>query len=164
MLSRFASRRSSWILLAMVATATLAYGTLDDDSLRTNAERSADLASTIACPTCDGQAASDSNAPAAVQVRAEIKRLVDAGYSDGEIRSEMVASYGEFIDLSPSKSGFVGTVWIVPFVAAGLAIGGLVIAFGRWRAMGVVAEATAEDKALVAQARDERAGGDPVDG
>jgi cytochrome c-type biogenesis protein CcmH len=155
-LNRFASRRLSWILLAVVATVALVYAASDGGGTPTNEERAAALASRIACPKCDGQAASDSNVAAAVEVRAEIKRLVDEGRSDDEIVALMVASYGEFVDLSPSTRGWVGVVWIAPFLVIGLAAGGLAIAFGRWRAMGALPPATADDEALVARAIGER--------
>jgi cytochrome c-type biogenesis protein CcmH len=146
-------RRVSWTLMAVVAVAALVFGATDDRGPQSDAERVAELASTIACPQCSGQPVNDSNAPIAEIIRAEIKQSVDAGMTDAEIRNVFVERYGEWVDLTPSRSGLTGMVWVMPFLVIGAATGALALAFSRWRGMSrSVVSATDEDRRLVADA------------
>ena len=145
-------RQLSWLALALVFAGALAYGSIDDGGRRTDAERAAALARTIACPQCSGQPVSDSNAAVAAAIRTEIKIQVDEGRSDAEIRAYMRSTYGEWVDLEPARSGLTATVWILPFLATGVAVAGLALAFARWRGSGGPLEANAADRELVARA------------
>jgi cytochrome c-type biogenesis protein CcmH len=153
MLSLGSSRRLSRLALVTVAIVALAYGSLDDGGSQTNEERAAALSTTIACPTCNGQSAADSNAPAALAIRAEVKRLIDEGRTNEEIRGLMVEAHGEAVDLSPSTGGLIGLVWIAPFLVIGVGVAALALAFSRWRAMSDGQRATPEDEAMVAEAQ-----------
>lgn len=153
-------RRVSWTLMAVVAVAALVFGATDDRGPQSDAERVAELASTIACPQCSGQPVNDSNAPIAEIIRAEIKQSVDAGMTDAEIRNVFVERYGEWVDLTPSRSGLTGMVWVMPFLVIGAATGALALAFSRWRGMSrSVVSATDEDRRLVADALDSTTAG-----
>jgi cytochrome c-type biogenesis protein CcmH len=146
-------RRVSWTLMAVVAIAALAFGATDDRGPQSDAERVAALAGTLACPQCSGQPVNDSNAPIAEIIRAEIKQSVDAGMTDAEIRNVFVERYGEWVDLTPSRSGLTGMVWVMPFLVIGAAVGALALAFSRWKGMSrSVVSATDEDRRLVADA------------
>lgn len=147
-------RRLSWALLLAVAAVALVFGATDDPGPVTGAERAAALSATIACPQCDGQPVSESNAPIAVEIRTNIKRQVDDGLSDGEIRASYVAAYGEWVDLQPSSKGLTGVVWIAPFLVIGVAAGGLALAFSRWSRESTMQVATAADHELVDELRD----------
>lgn len=149
MLSSRRLRALSWALMALVGIGALAYGMVDDGAPNSNAERAAAVAASIACPECDGQPVSESNATIAEIIRAEIKTQVDAGYTDAEIRQVYVDRYGEWVDLSPSSSGLTGVVWVAPFLVTGAALGGLALAFSRWRSDVSDQHASAEDLALV---------------
>lgn len=142
--------------MAIVFVAALVFGSVDDGGPATDAERAADLAASIACPQCSGQPVSESNAPIAEIIRTEIKQQVDAGLTDAEIRAVYVARYGEWVDLNPSRTGLTSVVWIAPFLAVGLGVGGLALAFSRWKGLAADQHATAADEALVAEARQER--------
>ncbi len=146
-------RALSWILMACVATVALAYGATADRGPQTDAERAAALAASIACPQCAGQPVSESNAPIAEVIRTEIKQQVDAGLTDAEIRAVYVARYGEWVDLTPARSGLTGVVWVAPFLVIGAAVGALALAFARWRGPDAEVRASADDIALVEAAR-----------
>ena len=149
MLSSRRLRALSWALMALVGIGALAFGMVDEGAPTSNAERAAAVAGTIACPECDGQPVSESNATIAEIIRAEIKTQVDQGYTDAEIRQVYVDRYGEWVDLSPSSSGLTGVVWIAPFLVTGAALGGLALAFSRWRTDMTDQHASIEDIALV---------------
>ena len=131
MLVKVKPRTLSWVLLALVSLVALLFGSFDSGDPETSSERAASLAATIACPQCSGQPVSESSAPIAQVIRAEIKEQVDQGRSDSEIRAYYVEQYGQWVNLNPSSSGFDSLVWISPFLVVGIALGGLVLAFSR---------------------------------
>lgn len=146
-------RRLSWGLMAAVFVVALAYGATADRGPQSDQERAAELSSTIACPFCDGQPVSESNAPIAEEIRTQIKQQVDDGLTDKEIRQVYVDRYGEWVDLTPSRSGLTGVVWIAPFLVIGAAVGAMALAFARWRGPDAAPQATQADIDLVAEAR-----------
>ena len=106
MLVKIKPRTLSWVLLALVSLVALLFGSFDAGDSETPSERAASLAATIACPQCSGQPVSESSAPIAQVIRAEIKEQVDQGRSDSEIRAYYVEQYGQWVNLNPSSSGF----------------------------------------------------------
>ena len=131
MLVRIKPRTVSWVLLALVTIVALLVGSFDAGDSETPSERAASLAASIACPQCSGQPVSESSAPIAQVIRAEIKEQVDQGRSDSEIRAYYAEQYGQWVNLNPSASGFDSLVWIAPFLVVGIALGGLTLAFSR---------------------------------
>jgi cytochrome c-type biogenesis protein CcmH len=117
--------------MSVVFLVALVFGTLDSKDTKTGAERAAALASTIACPQCSGQPVSESSAPIAQVIRAEIKEQVDQGLSDSEIKGIYIQRYGEWVSLNPSSKGFDSIVWIAPFLIIGIALGGVTLAYSR---------------------------------
>lgn len=114
-------------------------------------DRAAAIAATLRCPVCQGLSVKDSDSSTARDLRADIRRRVDAGQSDAEIRSAYVARYGEWILLRPRREGFGAVVWIVPPIAAAAASAGLVVALSRWRRLD--RPPTEEDRQLIDRAR-----------
>lgn len=133
------------------AVAALATGAGGDDGPPSPAAWTARLSADVRCPTCEGLSAAESAAPAAAAVRQEIRRRVDAGESDSEIRAFLVSRYGKDIVLTPEGTGAAALVWVLPVMAVVLGAGGLAFTFRRRRASGTAA-ATAEDRRLVEQA------------
>jgi len=149
----------SWVLMAIVAVAVLIVAATGDEGPQSDGERVSQLASTIRCPQCRGQSVSESNVTIAREIRADIRTRVAAGESDDEIRQVYIDRFGRSVVLTPDATGFTGLVWIVPVVAAGLALAAVSLAFQRWRAEAAeIAEATDEDRELVAKLRAERHG------
>jgi len=131
MLTLSKSRAISWFTMMAVFLAALIFGTLDSKTTETPAERAASLASTIACPQCSGQPVSESSAPIAQVIRAEIKEQVDQGLSDSEIKAIYIQRYGDWVNLNPSSKGFDSIVWIAPFLIIGIGLGGITLAYSR---------------------------------
>jgi cytochrome c-type biogenesis protein CcmH len=123
----------SWAACAVVLVGSLGFGVFGDRTPRTDAERVRALAESVACPTCQGQSVASSNSPAAVNIRNEIARLVDAGRSEEEIVARITTQF-EGSSLVPESSGVVGLVWVIPVVATVAAAAGLVAVFRRWSA------------------------------
>lgn len=143
-------KRASWIALGVVLAAALFIGSRGDGSPPTDGQRTRQIASAIRCPTCRSQSAADSDSPAAVAIRDEILRRVQAGQTEGEIRAFLVSRYSNDILLDPPKHGVSGLVWALPVLAAAAGAAGLALAFRRWRPRR--RHASDEDRALVEEA------------
>lgn len=135
-------------LIAVVVTALVIGGAGRSDGPRTPAARTVAIAGDLRCPVCQGLSVADSRTPTADAMREEIRRRVDAGESDAQIRASFVARYSKEILLRPETSGVSALVWILPVVALLSALGGLAFAFRRWRRQPTLV-ATDEDRALV---------------
>ena len=125
-------RWGAWCVLLVVVIGALIVGT-QDSGAKTDTERVQSIAKSVRCPTCRGQSVADSDAPAAANVRRDIERRVAAGQSDDDIRSALAARFGDSILLTPPRDGVAGLVWVLPVIALVAAIGGITLAFRRWR-------------------------------
>lgn len=90
-------------------------------------ERFRTLAAELRCLVCQNQTLADSNADLAVDLRNEVLRQMAAGKDDAQIKSHLVARYGEFVLYRPTFSLRNLALWAGPAVL--LAIGATVL----WR-------------------------------
>ena len=125
--------RLLWPLLLIVAAATLVVAEVAERPSLTNADRAHELAQEFACPVCAGQSVAESDVPIARTIRASIASMVDGGATDDDIRTMLVARFGEDIDYTPSGSGLIGLVWVLPVVAVVLAVALATAAVRRWQ-------------------------------
>lgn len=151
------ARLVGWVAMAVLLAGALFVGVTDTGDARSPEARERDIASSVACPVCDGQSAADSDANAARGVRSYIAARIAEGAGDDDIRAELADRFGDEILLTPGRSGLAGLVWILPVVALVVAFAGLALAFRRWRTTGTV-RASDADRMLVRQARSEGAG------
>ncbi|MGY2065143.1 cytochrome c-type biogenesis protein CcmH [Blastococcus sp. SYSU DS0619] len=121
-----------------------------------------EIATGLRCPTCAGESAADSAAPAARGMRAVIADQVAAGESPEEIRAWFVARYGEWILLDPPREGVGWALVVLPGVAL---VGGLVavgVLVSRRRPAGPTAlsdtDRRAAEAAVAAARRDQLSG------
>ena len=79
----------------------------------------------LRCLKCTGETVADTPAMFAVDIRRQVREMVQAGRSDSEIRTYMVERYGEVILLRPSWSIRNAWLWLTPafFVLGGLWVG-----------------------------------------
>ncbi|HEV2361501.1 MAG TPA: cytochrome c-type biogenesis protein CcmH [Acidimicrobiales bacterium] len=126
---RVAHSRGAWTLLAALAVALLAIGSVHGSA--SQAARVSHLDSVIKCPSCEDLSIAQSNAPLAVGLRAEVAAKVAAGESDATIEAEVVAAYGPSILLVPPSHGVDALVFVLPVAALAVAlpVAGVVI----WR-------------------------------
>jgi cytochrome c-type biogenesis protein CcmH len=116
------------------------------------------IAAQMKCMQCVGESVANSQAPLAIQMRAEIMRQMRAGKSDDEIYNYFADRYGQEVLLNPSGSGFASLVWIVPVVVVAVGLMGVGLAVTRRRRGGGTVAVSDEDRELVARART----GDPT--
>jgi cytochrome c-type biogenesis protein CcmH len=86
--------------------------------------RTEDVASLLRCPVCQGLSVADSPATTALNMKAEVKELLAAGYDQEQILAYFERSYGEFVRLKPPLRGVNWIVWLAPLAAllAGAAV------------------------------------------
>jgi cytochrome c-type biogenesis protein CcmH len=110
----------------------------DDPELEADVRK---LARQLRCPTCQALSIADSPSELAREMEGVIRQRLQAGMTPEEVRESFVASYGEWVLLSPNPSGFNLLVYFLPLVV--LLIGGVIIFVGvrRWLLNPTVEEA-----------------------
>ena len=69
----------------------------------------------LICPTCHETLAA-STSPIADRMRSFIRQRIAAGDTESEIKSKLVAQFGESVLAAPPKSGFNLLAWLLPLV------------------------------------------------
>ena len=141
-----------WAALAAVVAASLVVGIRGDETGPGPAAQADRVAADLRCPVCQGLSVKDRDSPTARDIRADIRRRIDAGETPDEVRQAYVGRYGEWILLRPRSSGFEALVWAVPAAAVAGGSVALGAAFYKWRRRGGVRPPTEEERALVAAA------------
>jgi cytochrome c-type biogenesis protein CcmH len=82
------------------------------------------------CLKCQGETVADTSAMFAVDIRRQVREMVQSGRTDQEIRQYMVDRYGELILLKPLWTWANSWLWFAPGL---FLLGGIAIA---WRILG----------------------------
>ena len=107
--------------------APYAYQQLKDPAQEARAKA---LMEELRCLVCQGQSIADSDAPLAGDMRHEVRSKIAAGESPAEIKTWLVARYGNWVSYDPPFDGATALLWLGPLLF--LALGGW-LAFGRFR-------------------------------
>jgi cytochrome c-type biogenesis protein CcmH len=91
-----------------------------------------EVASQLRCVVCQSLSVADSPSETANQMRGIIRERLAAGDSPEQVRAYFVTKYGDWILLSPPRSGFTLLVWVVPFVALAIGLVLVVVTVRRW--------------------------------
>lgn len=145
------SRRLTWGLLGVVLVVALAVGSRGQSGPPTEDQRVSRITSVVRCPTCRGLSAAQSDAPSAEAIRDEVRRRVQAGETDAQVKGYLVSRYGEDILLQPEAEGVGLVVWVLPLIGVIVAVGGLVVVLRR-RGVRSGPKVSDADKALVEEA------------
>ena len=89
--------------------------------------RTAEVASLLRCPVCQGLSIGDSPSAMAQNMKAQVRDLLARGYAQDQILSYFESSYGQFVLLEPKKIGVNWLVWLAPLGA--LLLGAVVVFF-----------------------------------
>ena len=114
------------------------------------ASRTDRIANSFKCPTCQGLSVAQSKANTAKAIYAEIQRQVEAGQTDGQIRTYLVSRFGEQQLLRPETTGIGSIAWIAPVVVLVTAFGLLLMKFRQTKITPV--EVSEADRNRVADA------------
>lgn len=74
------------------------------------------LAQELRCLVCQNQTIADSNADLAVDLRRVVRAQILEGKSDRDIKSYLVARYGDFVLYNPPVQGNTTLLWFGPFL------------------------------------------------
>lgn len=109
--------------LAVLGTAQAAIDTYEFAS-EAERERYRNLVEELRCPKCQNQNIADSDAPIAMDLRAQIYRMLEEGQSNQQIIDYLVSRYGDFVLYKPPVTARTLLLWYGP---AGLLVGGFVL-------------------------------------
>jgi len=148
-LNKRLKRWPGWAVLGIVVVVALVFGATRSRGPLTEDDRTNNIAQQLACPTCAGESVYESQAPAAINIRQQIKKMIETtAFSDNQIISVIETNYDAKTQLVPKGTGFDAVVWALPVVVLVCSIAGLTLAFRRWkRATDTVP--TDDDRALV---------------
>lgn len=117
-------RRAVWLatllLVAMSAAAIDAEAPLPDPAMQSRYER---LARELRCLVCQNETIADSTAPLAADLRRELRRMIEAGQSDEQVRGFLTARYGDFVLYRPPVTGRTWLLWAAPALLLLVALG-----------------------------------------
>jgi len=89
------------------------------------------LAVELRCLVCQNQTIADSHADLAVDLRKQIREMLQQGRSDAEIRSYMTDRYGDFVLYKPPFKATTALLWAGPPVLLVAALAGLFLMLRR---------------------------------
>ncbi len=110
--------------------APYAYNQLQDPRLEAEAS---ELMHTLRCLKCQSQSIADSDAPMAGDMRHQVRSRILAGESPGQIRSWLIARYGDYVSYEPEVSATTWPLFAVPVLVILIVGGVLVRRLGRRR-------------------------------
>jgi len=87
--------------------------------------RTMEISSELRCPVCQGLAIGDSPSIMAANMKAQVRELLERGYTEPQILNYFEKSYGQFVLLKPKFQGVNSLVWIMPVLV--LAIGAVLV-------------------------------------
>jgi cytochrome c-type biogenesis protein CcmH len=96
----------------------------------------------VRCLKCQNQSIKDSNAFLAADLKREIRRMLEEGKTDDEIKDFLVERYGEFALYRPRTTGKTLILWLAPVL---LLLGGAVV---LWRVLQRRAALPVDDEPL----------------
>ena len=104
---------------------------LADTALETRARN---LSKELRCMVCQNQSIDDSEAPLAHDLRVLVRERLQAGDSDTQVISFVVARYGEFVLLRPQLAWHTAALWGLPPAALLIGVAAILIVLRRRRA------------------------------
>ena len=111
------------LLLALAFAACLGASAIDafDFADAETAARYQHLIASLRCPKCLNESLASSAAPIAVDLRRTVRRLIEEGRSDADIRAHLQARYGDFVLYDPPFKPSTWLLWLSPLALAGVA-------------------------------------------
>lgn len=92
-----------------------------------------DVEDEVMCPVCGTPLELATEAPQAERQRELVERLIADCRSKEQIKTRLVAEFGDGVLAQPGDEGFDLAAWVVPILALALGGGALGLAALRWR-------------------------------
>ena len=105
------------------------------------ADRMHRLTQDLRCLVCQNESLADSHAPLAMDLKREIRGMMERGDSDVQIRGFLTQRYGDFVNYRPAFRASTLLLWLGPLLL--LSAGGFIV----WRTVRTRASGAAEDGA-----------------
>jgi len=112
---------SAVVMAATVMLLPAAAHAIDADTPIADREKAAlyeRLTEEVRCLVCQNQTVADSTAPLAADLRREIRKMVESGRSESEIKQFLTERYGDFVLYKPRFSGLSLLLWLAPVLLA----------------------------------------------
>lgn len=100
-----------------VPPAEYAYRQLPDARAEAQAQA---LMETLRCLVCQGQSIADSDAALAGDMRSLVRRRIAGGETPDEVRTWLIARYGDWVSYDPPLSPATWPLWAAPLALLGL--------------------------------------------
>jgi len=75
-----------------------------------------EISDELRCLVCQNQTIADSNAPLAVDLKNQVRDMVESGQSQADIIDYMVERYGNFVRYRPPMNASTMLLWVGPFL------------------------------------------------
>ncbi len=107
-----------WLMLASMLMVPAAWAIDPSEALEDPQQQALYLSITheVRCLVCQNQPISDSTAPLAADLRREIRRMIEAGQTEADIKNFLVERYGNFILYKPLFRSWNLVLWLGPVV------------------------------------------------
>jgi len=89
------------------------------------------ISSELRCLVCQNQTIADSHAELAVDLRAQVREMLQAGKTDQQITDYMTARYGDFVLYRPPFKALTALLWIGPAAMVLIGLGALFVVLRR---------------------------------
>lgn len=99
------------LCLPLVATAIDPTESMADPAQQ---EAYLEITKEVRCLVCQNQSIADSTAPLAADLRREIRRMIEEGQSEADIKDYLVDRYGDFILYKPRFRSWNLLLWLGP--------------------------------------------------
>lgn len=127
-------RSLAGVLLALVATFSLAAIDVYQFDTETQEQRFHVLVEQLRCPKCQNQSISDSDADIARDMRAQVANMIREGRTDDEIVDFFTQRYGDFVNYKPPLQPETVLLWLGPGVIFLLGVMLVIMQIRRGRA------------------------------
>lgn len=128
----------------------------DDPALE---ERYRELGQQLRCPKCQNQSVGDSDSPIALDLRREIRAMLEQGMSNQQIKDFLQQRYGDYILYQPRLQRSTVLLWALPVAILLLGLG-TVFLIARRQKQKPTSAAVLDEAALEALLHKERDGAD----
>ncbi len=89
------------------------------------------ITSELRCLVCQNQTIADSHAELAVDLREQVREMLQAGKTDQQITDYMTARYGDFVLYRPPFKALTALLWIGPAAMVLIGLGALFVVLRR---------------------------------